>query len=181
MTCYKRLPAFLLFIFVGLWVNGQQLKPVDAQSSVKFSIKNFGISTGGSFTGLKGTIHFDPAKPLESKFDVSVDAKTIDTDLSARDKHLRKEEYFDVDKFPEIHFVSSTIKQTTDGWVVTGRLTIKGITKEISFPFTTAIKNGAYLFSGEFKINRRDFKVGGSSTFLSDNLKVSLSVFAMKT
>jgi polyisoprenoid-binding protein YceI len=181
MKRYKKLIVFFIFASLGVVVNGQLLKPVDAQSTVKFSIKNFGINTGGRFTGLKGTIHYDPAKPLESGFDVSVDARTIDTDLSARDKHLRKEEYFDVDKFPEIHFVSTAIKQTSAGWIVSGKLSIKGITKEISFPFTTAVKNGAYLFTGEFKINRRDFKVGGSSTFLSDNLKVSLSVFATKT
>jgi len=116
MKGYKRLIALLMFAAFGQMVNGQQLKPVDAQSTVKFSIKNFGINTGGRFTGLKGTIHYDPAKPQESGFDVWVDAKTIDTDLSARDKHLRKEEYFDADKFPEIHFVSTAVKQTSKGW-----------------------------------------------------------------
>jgi polyisoprenoid-binding protein YceI len=59
-----------------------------------------------------------------------------------------------------------------------GNLTIKGVTKPIEFGFGATPKNGGYLFDGEFKINRRDFGVGGNSVSLSDKLTVTLSVFA---
>ena len=59
-----------------------------------------------------------------------------------------------------------------------GKITIKGVTKEINFPFTSTAKNGGYLFEGSFKLNRRDFGVGGDSISLSDGLTVSLSIFA---
>jgi polyisoprenoid-binding protein YceI len=61
-----------------------------------------------------------------------------------------------------------------------GNLTIKGVTKEIKFPFLYIPKEDGYLFQGEFEINRRDFGVGGKSLSLSDDLKVELSVLAKK-
>jgi len=59
-----------------------------------------------------------------------------------------------------------------------GNLTIKGVTKPVEFGFSASPQNGGYVFDGEFKINRRDFGVGESSVSLSDNLTVTLSVFA---
>jgi polyisoprenoid-binding protein YceI len=61
-----------------------------------------------------------------------------------------------------------------------GNLIIKGVSKEIKFPFKATPKDDGFLFEGEFKINRRDFKVGGNSLSLSDDVTVSLSVFAKK-
>lgn len=168
-----------LFFFV---VYGQSYSPVDLQSKVTFSIKNFGVGTGGDFKGLQGTIVFDPANLTVSSFDVSIDAKTIDTDIDSRDNHLRKAEYFDVANFPRIIIKSTKItpsnKQGT--LFLFCDLTIKGVTKAVSFPFTATSKDGGYLFEGSFKINRRDFGVGGNSISLGDNLTVSLSVFGAK-
>lgn len=178
----KRITTLLFFILLISKGYAQNLTPVDEGSTVKFSIKNFGFSTVGSFTGLKGNIRFDVANMGNTNFNVSINATSINTDNQARDKHLRKEEYFDVDRYPLISFVSSTISANAKPglFLMYGKLTIKGVTKEISFPFTVTEQNNGYLFSGAFKINRRDFKVGGSSLVLADNLEVSLSVFAKK-
>jgi len=154
--------------------------PVDADSKVHFVIKNFAIKTGGDFSGLKGTIKFDPEKFAASSFDVTVDAATVDTDNSSRDGHLKKEEYFDVVTYKTIHFISTKITRSSVAgrFYVFGQLTIKGVTKPVEFGFGATPKNGGYVFDGEFSINRRDFGVGGSSVSMSDNLTVSLSVFA---
>ena len=66
---------------------GQNYTPVDAGSKVRFVIKNFGINTGGTFEGLAGSIIFDPANLAGASFSVSVDAKSVDTDVEARDNH----------------------------------------------------------------------------------------------
>ena len=177
----KQITILLFSILLLTKVEAQNFVAVDEGSSIKFTIKNFGFSTGGSFTGLKGVISFDAAHSGNSSFAVSINAGTINTDNQSRDKHLRKEEYFDVEKHPVINLVSSSISTSKPGtFLMKGKLTIKGITKEISFPFTAAAQNNGYLFSGSFKINRRDFGVGGSSMVLADNLEVSLSVFAKK-
>lgn len=171
------LSSFVILVF------GQTYIPTDAGSKVKFVIKNFGINTGGTFEGLQGTINYDPANPLTAGFEVSVDANTIDTDIESRDNHLRKAEYFNVKEYPRLSFKSTRITKTNkaDYLYMFGTITIKGVTKDISFPFKVTPKDGGYLFEGDFKLNRRDFNVGGRSLSLSDELNVELSVFAKKS
>lgn len=168
------------FVFVCF---GQSYTPVDNGSKVKFVIKNFGINTGGTFQGLAGSVVFDGNNPIAASFNVTVDATTVDTDNGARDKHLRKAEFFDVEKYPKLSFVSTKITKTnTEGYLyMFGKLTIKGVTKEISFPFKATAMDGGYLFEGGFKLNRRDFGVGGSSVSMGDNLNVTLSIFGKKS
>lgn len=160
----------------------QKYTATDAGSKVSFVIKNFGIRTKGSFSGLKGNILFDPNALNTSTFNVSVNSKTIDTDNDTRDKHLRKEEYFHVEKYPVITFVSSKISRssTAGRFFVVGNLTIKGITKTIEFGFSASPTASGYILKGEFDLNRRNFGIGGSSVSLSDNLKVKLEIAANK-
>lgn len=159
----------------------QVLKPVDEQSKVSFRIKHFGFNVTGSFNGLQGIIRFTPDNLGASVMDVTIQAKSVNTGIDMRDNHLRKPEYFDVSKYPAIHFVSTRITPSTKTGTlfIVGRLTIKNFTKEISFPFTAVPQQDGYLFMGEFKINRIDFRVGESSS-VGDNLTVFLKVFARK-
>jgi polyisoprenoid-binding protein YceI len=153
--------------------------PADNGSTIGFGIKNMGFNTKGSLSGLQGRIVFDPKNPAGASFDVSVDANTISTDNDMRDSHLKKEDYFDVANYPRIRFVSAGITPSgkNGSYTITGKLTIKNTTKDISFPFIAAPIGADYVFSGSFKINRRDFGIGGSST-ISNELTVSLSVLA---
>ena len=173
--------AIALFCIVTAF--GQNYTPTDAGSKVRFVIKNFGINTGGTFEGLAGTIVFDPANLAGASFNVSLDAKSVNTDMEARDNHLRKEEYFDVEKYPKLSFRSTKITTTNkEGYLfMFGVITIKNISKEISFPFKQTSKDGGILFEGEFKLNRLDFGVGGKSFSMSDELNVELSIFAKKS
>jgi polyisoprenoid-binding protein YceI len=176
-------PFFTLFLalFSIAFAHAQALQPVDEKSEVKFVIKNFGINTGGFFKGVKGTIVFDAANPSGGSFDISLAASTVNTDNSSRDNHLHKEEYFNVEKYPLISFKSDKITGSGSGkMMVFGKLTIKGVTKDISFPFKAIPKEEGYLFEGSFQINRRDYTVGSGSMVLSDNVTVTLSVFAKK-
>jgi len=177
----KVFTAIALFCIVTAF--GQNYTPTDAGSKVRFVIKNFGINTGGTFEGLAGTIVFDPANLAGASFNVSLDAKSVNTDMEARDNHLRKEEYFDVEKYPKLSFRSTKITTTNkEGYLfMFGVITIKNISKEISFPFKQTSKDGGILFEGEFKLNRRDFGVGGKSFSMSDELNVELSIFAKKS
>ena len=171
--------TILLFSFVGLYAQ-KTLVPTDAGSKVHFVIRNFGINTGGDLAGLKGSIKVIPNNPAASIIDVTVQVSTIDTDNERRDNHLKTDDYFDVAKYPTIHIVSSKISSTaTPGsYIFNGNLTIKGVTKPISFPFTTVVSNGASVFSGEFSINRLDYGVGKESATMSDDVKVQLTVAA---
>jgi polyisoprenoid-binding protein YceI len=169
-----------LFCFVLITrFSFAQLHPVEKESSIHFTIKNFGFNVGGSLHGIEGDIRFSPDNPGEASFAVSIDAASINTDNNMRDGHLRGEDYLDVQNYPRIRFVSVSVKQgkKKGTYQMTGSLTIRDKTKEISFPFSADNSGNGYLFKGSFKINRKDFSVGGSST-ISDNLTVDLKVLA---
>lgn len=178
---YKIFLSVAICIFSLSAVHAQKtFVPSDEGSKVHFVIKNLGINTGGDLTGLKGKIIFDAKKPASSLFDVTADVKTIDTDNERRDGHLKNADFFDVEKFPVIRITSTSITAGKDlkNFIFNGTLTIKDVTKTISFPFSAEAKDGGALFNGEFEINRLDFGVGKESVTMSDKLSVSLKVFA---
>ena len=176
----KKIMLFLLIVLTGNLAIAQY-KPVDNGSSIQFKIKNFGINTSGSFTGLQGNITFDINHLNDANFDVSIDANTVNTGIEMRDNHLRNDTYFDVKNYPRIYFVSTKVTPSAKTGVlfIFGKLTIKNHTKDISFPFTATATNDGYLFKGVFNINRKDFGVGGTS-IISDNLEVQLSILSKK-
>jgi polyisoprenoid-binding protein YceI len=150
--------------------------------SVKFKIKNAGIGVTGFFKTGSATILYDEKKIENSKFTGIVVAKSITTGMDLRDGHLKdKAEFFNVEKFPEIKMESTKIT-TADGKLnITWNLTMKGITKSFTVPAVAVLgKDGVILFSSNFKLNRRDWEVGGKSFMMADNLDVILSVSATK-
>jgi polyisoprenoid-binding protein YceI len=177
----KIITSSLLALLFSITCCAQSFVPVDSASEISFKIKNLGFNTTGSFSGLAGSVTFTPDNPDGCSFDVHIEAKTVNTGVEMRDNHLRSDDFFDVKNYPQIRFVSEKITGTKKNGTlfVSGKLTMKGITKEISFPFTAQPIPDGFLFNGEFKLNRRDFKVGGGST-VSDKLTVLLKVVVRK-
>ena len=158
-----------------------QYRAIDEGSSVKFSIDNFGFGVDGSFRGLQGTIEFDPQNAGTGHFDVSIEASTVNTDNNLRDSHLRNDSYFDVKNYPRIRLLSTRIasKDKSGKFLFTGQLTIKNVSKEVTFPFTAEPMASGLNFKGSFRIRRKDFGIGGTST-ISNELTVTLNVIAEK-
>ena len=173
----KKLTLLLLLAFAAN-ISFAQYKPVEQGSSLKFTIKNLGFGVDGSFSGFEGSINFDPQNPANSSFDVTLKASSVNTDNSLRDSHL-KDEFFDVKNYPIIRLASSKITGKSGGYLFTGQLTMKGKSQAISFPFTATPAADGYVFKGTFKIKRKDFGVGGTST-VSDELEVVINVIAKK-
>jgi polyisoprenoid-binding protein YceI len=159
----------------------QHLTPVEQSSQVQFHVSHtmiFKSTVTGSFKGLKGTIAFDPNNLSGSSFDVSVQPKTISTGIGIRDNDLLKEKYFDEKKYPLIVIKSQSItKGPHDDYIFSGTLTMKGVTKTISFPFTAKSENDGYEFKGSFQLNRLDYNVGPDNS-IDKNVVVDLSVVA---
>jgi polyisoprenoid-binding protein YceI len=178
---YMKTVILLILTILASNIMQAQYKPVDKGSTLQFKIQNLGFDINGTFTGFKGAINFDAQNPDNSSFDVTIDANTINTDNSLRDSHLRDNGYFDVKDYPVIHFVSAKITPSgkAGAFTVTGKLSIKGKSQDISFPFTATASNDDYIFKGSFKIKRKDFGVGGTST-VSNELEVFLNVLSKK-
>lgn len=164
--------GFLLFLSSPLWA--QKFEPIDKQSEVKFTIRNFGLTVEGFFSGLQGEIYWDPSQPSKSFFDVTVKAATVNTGIDLRDKHLRKEDFFNATVYPIIRFQSAEITATAvqDTWNVRGWLIMKGKKREYSFPFNVLSTDFDRTMQGDFKINRRDFNIGGNSLSMSDQVEI---------
>ena len=180
----SRILLFISFLMLSFSAVSQKYSPVDEESKVNFKIKNFGINTGGDFSGLTGDIIFIPGNMTNCSFNVSIKVNTIDTDNEKRDNHLKSEDYFKVEKYPLITIKSTRInkaKAASGKFIFTGTISMHGISKSIVFPFTATKKGEDYLFTGEFQINRLDYGVGKSSSVLSDAVKVTLSVLAKKS
>ena len=108
-------------------------------SEVSFKIRHLLAKTSGRFTKFGGAIKVDTADISKSTVDVTIDAASINTDMEARDKHLKTPEFFDVEKFPTITFKSTSVKEVAKGKLeVTGDFTLHGVTKRITFPITNA-------------------------------------------
>ena len=170
----KSILLLSIFSFLLPSLQVADITPIDESGAVIFTVKNMGINTNGELKGLKGNIHWDENNVSKSSMNVSVDVSTINTDIEMRDKHLRSEDYFEAVNYPQITFQSTSI----NAGAVTGKLTIKGVSKNISFPYTVKKVNGMYVFEGKFSINRKDFNVGGSFSTISNNVDVTLKVKA---
>jgi polyisoprenoid-binding protein YceI len=134
-------------------INAVSWQVNDDSYAVKFDTKG----ASGIIKGLKGTIIFDKANLAQSGFDVTVDVNTLSTGNGMKNHHAKGEDFFNAEKYPLIHFVSSKIEKSAAGYQVTGKLTIKETTKDISIPFTFEGTGNDGTFTGNFDINRTDY------------------------
>jgi polyisoprenoid-binding protein YceI len=176
----KKYLALILFLsFKSL--SFAQIKQTVTNSSVKFEIKNMGINTGGSFSGLKADIKFDPEHLDVSMIEASIDAKTINTENETRDHHLKSDSYFDAEKYPEITMKSVSFKHKSgDSYTGVFKLTIKDKTNQTEVPFTYSENGNTASFKGTLRIKRTDYGVGGKSLVMSNDVTITINVDTSK-
>jgi polyisoprenoid-binding protein YceI len=150
------------------------------QITDKYSISFSSDDVGGIFKTFTGQIVFDEKNLAASKFDVTIDAASINTGNGLQNKHAKSDEWFDVVKYPVIKFTSSKIVQAGNAYQAIGDLQLHGKTKQITIPFTVQ-KNGSGLtFAGSFNVNRTDFNIGKPGGDVAEVIKVDLSVPVVK-
>ena len=170
-----------LVILLLLITSYSQAKYTVTKSTITFKIKNLGVNTGGSISGFKGDIHFDPAHLDASSIEASVETNTINTGNDTRDEHLRSDSYFDVAKYPKITIKSVSFKHKSgDSYIGTFSLTIKDKTNTVDIPFTYAEAGNTASFKGTLQIKRTDYGVGGKSMIMSNEVYISIDVEATK-
>lgn len=165
-----------------------------AHSSIGFRIKHLGLAeVPGNFTDYTGVIKYDGADVTKSSVEFTAKVVSINTGIEARDKHLRTADFFEAEKYPEMTFKSTKIEKKGDNsFVAIGDFTLKGVTKQISLPFTVngflkdergGIKMGASALT---TINRQDYGLTWGKVLdngvlaLDNNVSVNLQVEAVK-
>lgn len=152
-----------------------------------FTINHLGFSTmHGRFDKTKGSLTMDRAKGTGS-VEVVVDMASVSTGMKKRDDHLRSPDFFNVAEFPEMTFKSTNVKFEGKGAKVTGNLTIKGVTKQVTLnvdsincgvhPFN---KKEVCGFSATTRIKRSDFGIKYGLPAIGDDLDITLEVEAVK-
>ncbi|HEX2054347.1 MAG TPA: YceI family protein [Actinomycetota bacterium] len=148
----------------------------------------------GHFKEFEGYFHFDPNNPQESGAEVTIQAKSIDTGNEQRDQHLRSNDFFAMDEYPEIRFVSTAVEPVDDTrFRLTGDLTIRGVTRPVTIEFefngaeTDPWGNTRIGFEGSTEVNRKDWGVNWNAALdsggvlVSDKVKLEFDVSATKT
>lgn len=137
-----------------------------AHSVIGFSILHNELAlVKGRFKDFTGTIHYNDKDITKSSVEFTAKVTSIDTGVEGRDKHLRTADFFEVEKFPEMTFKSTKVERKGKSLLLYGDLTIKGVTKPVTLPFTLtgAIKDGRgntrIGIAAQTKVDRRDFGI----------------------
>lgn len=144
---------------------------IENNHSIKFS----GTEVEGIFKDLKGSVQFDEANLEGSKISFAVSVNSINTGNGTKNKHAVSEKWFDAKQYPNITFESKLVTKTTKGYSAIGNMTIHGITKELSIPFS--FENT--MFKSKFSVNRMDFKIGtmkGMSKKVSNAIELNVVI-----
>lgn len=171
----------ILFLLASTLFAGAQTRWNVGKSSISFKIKNAGLTVDGSFAGLVTDLKFDANQYAKSSIEASIDANTINTGIGLRNNHLKKENYFNVSKYPKIILISTLFSKEGDG-AFKGhfKLTMKGITKDIVIPFSYVESGNNSIFKAIFILNRKDYNIGGNSWTMSDDVAISILINAAK-
>jgi polyisoprenoid-binding protein YceI len=160
-------------------------------SYIGFRVMHMGLAeVPGSFRDFSGAINYDGNDVSKSSVNFTAKVTSIDTGVVPRDNHLRNADFFEVEKYPEMTFKSTKVEKKGKNWEVTGDFTLKGVTKQITIPFTLNgmlkddkgnVKMG---ISAQTTINRQDYgvkygnKLPDGTLALSDIVKIDLQLEA---
>ncbi|HEX7064237.1 MAG TPA: YceI family protein [Bacillales bacterium] len=164
-----------------------------AHSSLDFSVKHMMISkVKGTFHDFGASVEADPADLTDANIQFTVDVSSVDTRNKDRDGHLKSDDFFNVEEYPEMTFQSTNITKKGDGeYDVTGDLTIRGTTNPATFDLTFEGQskdpmsgNQVVGFSGEGTINRSEYgltwnaalETGG--VLIGDEVKIFIEIEA---
>ena len=164
-----------------------------AHTTVEFSAKHLMITTvKGRFSDVEGEIVISDADPSKSSVSATLKSVSIDTRTSQRDDHLRSADFLDAANYPEITFRSTRITGDKSEFKVTGNLTIRGVTREVTLDVTNegSTKDpwggDRIAFSATTKIDRRDFgltwnqAIEAGGVLVGNDVKISIDVQAVK-
>lgn len=164
--------------------------PVAAQSSVdharsrvSFVTRQMNVPVEGMFRKFEAKIAWNAARPEASTADVAIDVGSIDLGDKSFDDEAKGKSFFDAARFPQARFSATGVKPVGGGrYEATGKLTIKGVTRDVVMPFTVKADGDATVFDGAVPIRRLDYNIGEGSWkdtgILADEVQVRVRLVA---
>jgi polyisoprenoid-binding protein YceI len=171
-------PALIILAFISGLFAFRDVPTTNSfvSGNIAFTIKNMGLTVGGKMDLVDIQFSQPTADPATWQLEGTASPGTIATGIGIRDKHLKKTDYFDVEHHPLIRMQSSGIRlKGKNNYEGSFSLTIKGITKTVTVPFSISENADAKNITGEFTINRLDYGLGEESAVLSDNVKIRVT------
>ncbi|MFZ2990805.1 YceI family protein [Ideonella sp.] len=160
MKSTSQILAALSLAVLASSVAAQQ-KVTLAQSEIVFTTRQMGVPVEGKFRKWDAQLAFDPKKPEAGKVSFTIDTGSASFGAAETDAEVPKAAWFNVPKFPQATFQSSTIKATGPGkFEAAGKLNIKGNLRDIVVPVALSQAAGVSTASGSFTVKRLDFKIG---------------------
>lgn len=165
--------------------QGQKYTITPQNSKIEFVGSKVTGSHNGSFADFSGQIDY-AGTPETSRVNITINTDSLTTDTPDLTKHLKTADFFDVAKFPQATFVSTSIKPGGEkgaSHTVTGNLTLHGVTKAVTFPATISIAPDVATVDSTFSINRKDFGInfaGARDNLIRDDVVLTLRIRATK-
>lgn len=162
-------------------------------STVSFQVRHLLTNVRGQFEVFSGTVLLDPQRPEQGSVQLSIDAKSIDTDNAKRDEHLRNPDFFDVAKHPQITFASKkVVALAPNRFAVAGTLTMRGVAREVTLPVELLGTskdpwgNTRAGFGTKLTLNRKDYGIewnkslDGGGYLLGDDVEIDIQLEAIR-
>jgi len=165
--------------------QGQKYLITPQNSKIEFVGSKVTGKHDGSFGDFSGQIDY-AGTPEQSHVNIAMKTESLTTDTPDLTKHLKTADFFDVAKFPEATFVSTSIKPGGDkgaSHTITGNLTLHGVTKAVTFPATINVTPEVASVDSTFSINRKDFGInyaGQADNLIRDDVVLKLTIKANK-
>lgn len=157
---FARKAAALLVLCAAAAVAAP-LKIDTAKSAVTATFKQMGVAVDAKFNKFAAQVDYDAAKPETSKANVDIEVASFDLGDADYNSEVRKKEWFNAAQFPKANFTSTRIRAAGPGKLeVSGKLTLKGKTADVTFPMTVKKEGAAQVFEGSVPIKRLAFGIG---------------------
>jgi polyisoprenoid-binding protein YceI len=162
ITTFAASTALALLASSALAVEYTAVDP--AQSKLTFAYTQMGVGMDGNFSKFAAKLAFNPAKPEAAHAVMDVQLASIDAGSGEANSEVAGKAWFNTAAYPVAHFESSGVKALGGNrYQLTGKLTIKGRSKDISTPVSFTTKGNQGVFEGAFAFNRTDFAIGEGS------------------
>ena len=176
-------PLLASLLAVSLAAGAVPLKTDPAKSAITATFKQMNVPVEATFRTFSARLDYDAAKPDAARATVDIDTASLDLGDPDMNREVAKKDWFNSAQFPKASFVSSAIRPAGPGKLnVTGKLTIKGKSANVSFPLTVRQEAGKQLFEGALPIRRLAYNIGDGewkdTSMVADEVVIRFRVVA---